>query len=724
MQRIIPFIVVVALTATAQTPAPRIPQEPPPEDIIRITTNLVQTYAVVTDKNDQLISDLKLEDFELYENGKKQEIKFLEFVGVDTGKRVEGNPPALPRGVDLEAPSGISTANLKRVIGFVVDDLTIPVEDMSRVRDLLADFVNNQMREGDLVAIIRVVGGNPLLEQFTDDKQLLRTAIARLTSRTHPLAGADPTFASNVTGAQTDTGFGTQPDEGLNAEAQTTNVNKGFRSLMVLSTANALVTSLRSVPGRKTVVLFSGGLPLFEMTEQGLVIDRSTQETIPVDEVRPLFFDSSAIINQLADNAARSGVVINTMDVRGLQARPGVRGFQDTPAKSSLGMTVGSASVGGGGMDPGFGRTPDMSVLAGGDALAGAQGLRTLANATGGIASVNTNNFRGGLDKILARSQGYYLLGYSPSEKFDAKFHKISIKVKREGAHVYARTGYFARQDERPSEQTTKENLVIRAAVSPLMKSELGVSSVIQHKFLTTNRAELDIHLFIDPKTLTFTQNAQGKHQTSFEVVGFVFDLLGKARGGFSETVNANLSPTEYQKAQALGLSYSAHTELPAGNFQLRAVVRENGTGKIGSTSRYLEVPDLAKKQLTMSSLFLFAIEPTQSGNAGITPLTAKRELTRKQELRYAAIIYNPKITNAKTDLRTQLIVTQQGKVIFAEPEQTLTGPVKDAQVIQVGQLGLTRVPPGKYTLSLVVNDTSDKKDRRASRTMDFTVVD
>lgn len=717
-------------TVIAQNPQkPR--EEITPEDVIRITTNLVQTDAVVTDKNDQIINDLKLADFELYDNGKKQDVNFMEFVSVETGKRVEGTAPPMPKGVDVEVPSaGVSAANLKRVIGFVVDDLTIPAEDMSRVRELLLDFVNNRMGEGDLVAIVRVIGGSGLLEQFTSDKQLLRNAIARLTPKTHSFSGSDPALASDISGAAANAGDGTTPavgstpDEGLAAETQTSDVNKAFRTLMSLSTANAVVTSLRPLPGRKVVVLFSGGLPLFEMSEQGVMIDRSTQETLAIDEIRPLFSDTAAVINSLADNAARSGVVVNTMDVRGLQARPGVRGFQDTPAKSSLGMTVGNVSVGGGGMNPTFGRTADMSLISGPDALAGAQGLRTVANATGGIASINTNNFRGGLDKILARSQGYYLLGYSPSEKFDAKFHRITIKVKREGAHVYARDGYFAREDTVASEQTSKENLVLKAAISPLIKSELGVSSLVQHKFLATNKAELDIHLFIDPKTLKFTQSADGKYQASFDVVGFVFDLLGKSRGGFSETVNTNLTPADYQKAIASGLSYSAHTELPTGNFQLRAVVRENGTGRIGSISRYLEVPDLAKKQLTMSSMFLFAIDPNQRGSAGIIPLTALRQLSRKQDLRYAAIVYNPKLSNGQPQLRTQLIISQGNKVIFQEPEQPLSGPISGIQVIKVGQLGLSKVSPGRYALTLVVTDTLDKKDRKMSRSVDFTVVD
>jgi len=718
-------IILMVTTVALQTPQ-KPPAEVAPEDVIRITTNLVQTDAVVTDKNEQLMRDLKLEDFELYDNGKKQEIKFMEFVGANAERRVEGTPPPLPKGVSIELPpAGVAAGNLKRVIGFVVDDLTIANEDMSRVRDLLLDYVNNRMQEGDLVAVVRVIGGSGLLEQFTDDKQLLRSAIARLTPRTHPYAGADPALASNLTNAAADTGgLGTSPDDSLNAETQTSDINKAFRTLMSLSTANAMVKSLRSVPGRKMVVLFSGGLPLFEMSEQGVMIDRSTQETIAVDEYRPLFGNTASIVNELADNAARAGVVVNTMDVRGLQAAPGVRGFQDTPAKSSLGMTVGNVSVGGGGMNPGFGRTADMSLISSTDALAGAQGLRTVANATGGVSSVNTNNFRAGLDKILSRSEGYYLLGYSPSENFDAKFHKISIKVRREGAHVYAREGYFAREEAAPTAQSTKENLVLKAALSPLVKSELGVSSLVQHKFVTPNKAELDIHLFIDPKTLQFTRTPEGKQQASFDVVGFVFDLLGKARGGFSETINANLSEADYQRALSSGLSYSAHTELPTGNFQLRAVVRENTTGRIGSISRYLEVPDLAKKQLTISSMFLFAIDPSKSGNAGIVPLQALRQLSRRNDLRYAAIVYNPKLSGGQPQLRTQLIISQGDKIIFREPEESLNGPLSGIQVVKVGQLGLGKVTPGKYVLTLAVTDTADKKNARVARSIDFMVVD
>src|SRR5712691_608120 len=164
MKRIAAFILatgVAMCTVVAQTPqTPQKPQqEIAPEDIIRITTNLVQTDVVVTDKSDQIIPDLKLGDFELYDNGKKQNLKFMEFVGVDTGRRAEGaRPPSLPNYMEQTGP-GLLAKDLKRVAAFVIDDLTMQIEDLPSVRKMLLSFVDNKMRDGDLVAIVRVVGG-------------------------------------------------------------------------------------------------------------------------------------------------------------------------------------------------------------------------------------------------------------------------------------------------------------------------------------------------------------------------------------------------------------------------------------------------------------------------------------------------------------------------------------------------------------------------------------
>src|SRR5438132_8250133 len=129
MKRVIPLMLTVAMTLSmvmAQTPSnPQKPsQEVAPEDIVRITTSLVQTDVVVTDKNDQIVPDLKLEDFEISDNGKKQNLQFVEFISAVTPANVAGakNPAKVSPGVDLSVPRDLSAKDLRRVIAFVVDD--------------------------------------------------------------------------------------------------------------------------------------------------------------------------------------------------------------------------------------------------------------------------------------------------------------------------------------------------------------------------------------------------------------------------------------------------------------------------------------------------------------------------------------------------------------------------------------------------------------------------
>jgi len=698
------FLATFLLVPAAATQTPQKPgQEISPDDIIRISTRLVQTDVVVTDKNDQIIPDLKLDDFELYENGKKQAVKFMEYVGVDTGRRTEGNRPA---GMPADVAREPAVRDLKRVFAFVIDDLTVPPADLVYVRQALTDFVENQMQEGDLVAIVRTVGGKGLLQQFTADRGLLRRAIAQLTVVTSPLQSFNnpaqegvnnpriPAQAEGLGGVRdTEADVIAAPEFG-GAEDETVRL---FRGLITLQTANYLVDSLREIPGRKSLVLISGGIPIFETSSTGTA-----------------YSSVSYMLNQLTDLATRAGVVINTLDPRGLRASPGVASFVDTPGRSALGGGSGA-----------FGRGESDAL---GPTLAGGEehiGLNTLSSATGGVSIANINNLKNGLDKIVSRSRGYYVLAYTPEDQFDNKFRKLQIKVKRDGLKVYSHTGYLAREDRTSGKPLTKEQSILQAAKSPLAKRDVDVSANVGYKLTAANKAAVDINLVIEAQKLTFTQSAEGKQQASFDVAGFLYDQYGKLRGGFSETVNASLSPADYQRALKEGLTYSASTELPSGYFQFRAAVRETGTDKIGTLSRYLEIPNLSNGKLAMSTLYLSAVDATaKTGNSEPRPLQGVRRLSHSQDLRYAAVIYNAKKNGDKIGIRTQTIITQGDTILLKEPEQEIN--VSDpTKAIKIGQLGVSRVKPGRYTLTLIVTDPqADKKFRTVSRSIDFTVVD
>jgi len=695
---------IIPAQASQQPQKPK--QEAARDDVVRVTTELVQTDVVVMDKNEQIVTDLGLEDFEVYDNGKRQDLQFMEFVSVAGPGRVEGTGSArTAAGVDTSVPRDLRAKDLRRVIAFVVDDVTIPAEDMSRTRQMLSDFVDNKMQDGDLVAIVRTVGGMGLLEQFTTDRTILRRAVSQLGVRSIPpylaFGGAE---AGRITAPPSPLADGTATEtvtSGLEFEGPSEGTNQVPRGILALSVSNYVVNSLRQIPGRKNLVLLSGGLPLFDLTRSGAVIG-----------------DVSQLFRVLTDNATRSGVVINTMDVRGLKASGAVARFVDTPGKSALG-----GGTFAGGNENTAGRGPDMSLL-GDRSLTEQLSLRTLASTTGGVSVVNTNNFGEGLDKVLSRSRGYYRLAYKPSERFDNKFHKVGIKVRRGGTRLYASEGYVARED-RKAGANSKEDQVINAATSPLAQRSLDVSAELQYKFSPDNQAQLDINAFINARKLNFKRTEDGKYHTSFDVVGFVFDQVGRSRGGISQTVNADLTEETYQRALATGISYTASTQLPAGYYQVRLVVREESTGKMGTVSRYFEVPDLSNKQLTMSSILLYEVSPAAGNTNAPEQLSAARVISRKQELRYAAVVYNAKLESGKPQVRSRLIISQGGKALFQEPEEPVKTPGGGAgQLVRVGQLGMSKVSPGRYVLTLVVTDPlADKKRQTVSRSVDFTVV-
>ena len=699
------LFVVVLLVPTVATQTPQKPREATAEDVIRITTELVQTDVVVTDKDDQVVTDLKLEDFEVYDSGTKQELKFMELVSVEASAgATPGRPTNVAPGVDTAIARELTAKDVRRVMAFVVDDVTIPPEDMARTRQMLTDFVDNKMHEGDLVAIVRTVGGKGLLEQFTADKQILRRAISQLGVRTVPPYLA---FSSEDSGRVTppsplaDTTLTETVSSNNDFDGPSEGTNQVPRGMLALSVSNYIIDSLRQIPGRKSLVLLSGGLPLFDLTRSGSFIS-----------------DIGHLFRIVTDNATRSGVVINTMDVRGLQAAGVVARFQDTPGRSALG---GGTFAGGDVSNVGRGYDP---TLLGERSLTEQLTLRELAGRTGGASIVNSNNFKAGLDKILNRSRAYYRLAYRPSEPFDNKFHKVEIKVRRGGLRTYAADGYYARADKTTG-PLSKEDQIIKAATSPLARRDLDMAAELQYRFLPANQAQLDINTFIDARKLQFTRSDDGKYHASFDVAGFVFDQVGRNRGGISQTINADLTNEEYQRALANGLSYTASTQAPPGYYQVRLVVREVSTAKIGSVSRYFEVPDLSNKQLVMSSIMLYGMNPS-GAEKNPMQLAPTRVISRKQDLRYAMVVYNAKLDNSKPQTRSQLIISQGGKLIFKEPEQPIQTPgTAPGQFVKVGQLGLSNVNPGRYVLTLVVTDPlADKKRQIVSRSVDFTVVD
>src|SRR5437588_9548759 len=302
---ILSILLFVVNAASQNSPKDRSDEQP-----IRISTQLVQLDVVVTDKNGAAVRGLTKNDFELYEGGKKQLINFFEFVDATKGQRLKTGQTQGQVNANEPEPSaqGPGAADIHRIFAFVVDDLTIRYEDLTYLRQMLSNFVNNQMQPSDLVAIVRTVGGKGLLQQFTTDKALLRRAIASLTPVGHPFSAFHNPDQKGVTGIPSpasDSGVvpggdaplaGAVDTAGENIDINSTgeDTNRTLRAYMALGTASFVIDSMKQLPGRKSMVLISGGLPILSAN--------------PGNSAGSI----SYFLNNLSDRATRAGVAINT----------------------------------------------------------------------------------------------------------------------------------------------------------------------------------------------------------------------------------------------------------------------------------------------------------------------------------------------------------------------------------------------------------------------------
>src|SRR5260221_1057584 len=174
---------------TQGTPKPT--PSPQPEDVIRINTELVQTQAMVFDRKGHFVGGLRRDQFELTVDGKPQPVSLVEQVRDGTYKeqlQLSSNRKATA----AEPPEKPAINESRgRTIVFFIDDLHLSLDSLARTRKTLAEFIDNQMNDNDRVALASTSGDIGFLQQFTDNKMVLRAAAARLTH--HPYRVRDVT---------------------------------------------------------------------------------------------------------------------------------------------------------------------------------------------------------------------------------------------------------------------------------------------------------------------------------------------------------------------------------------------------------------------------------------------------------------------------------------------------------------------------------------------------
>ncbi|MGH9843608.1 MAG: VWA domain-containing protein [Blastocatellia bacterium] len=700
-------------SSARQEPKPQQPAQPPSaEDVVRITTQLVQIDAVVTDRKGEHIDTLGEEDFELTVDGKRQTLTFFKVVKQPELKRPDklenaaGSKPAVPA-APMPAKA-IAPEEVKRTIAFVMDDLGLSFESTYYARQAIKKFVDEQMQEGDLVGVIRTGRGAGSFQQFTTDKRVLYAAIEKL--QWNPYSrDMIPRFSSPDDDLAARTG-GADDTAGRDASERFEDFRETVFSVGTLGALNFVVRGLRELPGRKTAILVSDGFRLF---------GRNRDNNQVLEQVR-----------RLTDLANRSSVVIYSLDAKGLQT------LAPTAADSGGGNLTG----------PQFAeRLQQMSQ----QNFDSQEGLSFLARETGGFAVLNNNDLNLGIQRALKDQRSYYLIGFDPDdEKFDQRYHSIKLKVARPGLQVRTRAGFIGRPDTgaRPEPPRTRDAQILSALFSPFGARDLSMQ-MTSFFFNTPNpnrKLKNDPEtisfvrsLFnIDMSKLTYKDEPDGKKSVRLAIINFTFNENGVVIEQHGREFTMPLDAAMIPIALSKGLNYTDDFVIKKpGAYQFRAVIRDAETGKLGSAGQFIQVPDLSKNRLALSGLILTA--PPEERNAqlpdDVQPTPTVRRFPRSGSIDYGGMVYNPAHDpqTGKPQLKMTVEIYRDGKPIYqAQPRSIEPGepgePGDDAKPKRLqygGRLKLTSLAPGDYLLHVIIEDPlAKKKFSRADQWMDFSV--
>jgi VWFA-related protein len=715
MRSILPLAIFFTLLCCARAPGqtPVTSPTPPADetDVVKITTALIQLDVTVTDQKGKIVTDLKPDEIEIYENGEKQKITKFSFISnvktPESGpKPTRNNPGALP------PPGMIRPEQVRRTIALVVDDLTLSFESTYYTRRALKKFVDEQMQPGDLVAVIRTGGGIGALQQFTNDKRQLYAAIEKVkwnavgSGNIGAFAPLDARVAYEDDEANNEDGpRRIRSGEGIDQEFE--DFRESLFATGTLGAINYVVRGMQDLPGRKSIMLLSDGFSMVTRDAQGFIqTDRVLQA-----------------LRRLIDQANRASVVVYTMDARGLPY-PGI-----TAADDASGRTQSQ-------LEREFADRRDHLF----DTQAG---LQYLARQTGGIAIVNDNDLSGGIRRILD-DQSYYLVGYEPDDStFDPKvrrFNRLEVKVKRPGTKVRHRSGFFGVSDERIARpQQTVAQRINYALTSPFALQDITLR--LNSLFYNTPKEGTLLRSFVHIRSqdLKFSDMPDGGKKAEFDILAAAFGDNGVVIDQIAKTYTMTLTKERFESLLKYGFVYDfVFPVKKTGAYQLRIVLRDHGSDKIGSANQFVEVPNLKKDRVQLSGVVLdnVSLSDWQNLSAGkpltgvrLGPLTntSLRQFRRGTVLSYGFTIYNAKVAPAP-NLTSQLTMFRDGKLVFQGKAQPVV-PTSDANKVAINfssalVLG-TEMVPGDYVIQVTITDNLRKaKKNTATQFVQFEIVE
>jgi VWFA-related protein len=568
--RSLPLAVASALLATSSAR----PQAPPS---FGASAELVVIDLIATDGDGKLVTDLRPDEIAVSEDGKAQRLEFARLVtagsrpGAEVAPPVSPQPPPPPGAFE---PSPAAASPLSLVV--VVDLETMPFDTVAHTREAIVKMTQGELEPATRLMLVVLDRGLHVRQAFTDDTSRFTAAVEALM----PSAGEGDASLSDLVDRVENTCDGT-PGSVQNAVT----LGRGYVENARLGLTNAaeglgaLARYLAPVPGRKHVVFYSSGYPMQPASIAASVVEaicgtatggsgRSAMQSGPSEAQTALRvgaqIDSTGLLRDVLDEANRSQVSVYTVDARGLVS-------DSVPARS---------------------RAPTRLVRSGAAQQVMQRSIRdpqeilySIAEGTGGTASVNTNELARGMRAAAADARGYYLLAYAPpGGRKEGRFYPIEVKVARPGLHVRYRRGYEWLSDAKRSE---------RALAAALRFPGLFVEDGLTLD-PSVEQGKLKVAVILPTRSLVFSSEA-GVHRNQLTLQGLLRDERGRPVGDrflFTKTFDMKLPDDRYADLRSRE-NVEIANEAPApkpGRYQLAVVVRHSG-GRLASATADVDVP-------------------------------------------------------------------------------------------------------------------------------------
>ncbi len=517
----------------------------------KVRVNLVLVRVVVRDQQGKIVSNLKKEDFQLYDNRKPQSISSfsLETPEKRTASAV-ASAAAEGSSSSADVAGGKAVVLPQRFVSMVFDDVHLSMSDAVFVRDSATRFFG-ALAASDRVSLNTTSG--QLTQDFTDDHEKLAKALFGILP--HPLAGR---------------GFHDCPD--VSYYQADLIVNKSDQQALAVATEEAIQCAFN---GDETMRVPAQSLAQAAADRAVVQGDNETQyayrhlqdvvrhlANMPGQRVlvlvSPGFIPSTmqSEASEMVDRATRANIVINTIDARGLYA-PDVMGDIADPSVDTIRTT-------------GYKATYRVAAQ-----FAQQDVLAQLADGTGGKFFHNRNDVDEAMREAGAAPAFSYLLGFSPQNlKIDGRFHTLKVALaNKEKFDIQARHGYFAPKTlNDPAEATKLE--IQEALFSQEEIRDLPVDLQTQFFKKDEAQARLAVLTHFDVKGIHF-RKLLGRNNDQLTIVTGIFDENGNFVTGLSKTVDMNLLDSTYSRLSNSGFTVKTSFDVKPGTYLVRLVVRD-----------------------------------------------------------------------------------------------------------------------------------------------------